>query len=218
MHFQRILGTAEHPDRTVTFETFPYTEPFRRGWIVGLYASYQHYLRIPKPESYKTFFVFRDPRDIVVSHYFASRSGAQRSNDPRYEKLIDPDDGISWMMDRLEEMGLFSALHSWATMPQEDPRVLLLRFEDLIGSRQFEVFKTLFVHCDIAVPDDVLQELLADHSFAILSGGRQPGEQDVTSHYRKGVAGDWRHCFTAAHVDKLKAITNDLVTLTGYEW
>lgn len=218
MHFQRIFGTAARPDRTVTYEVFPYVEPFRKGLIVGLYAGYEHYARIPKPENHKTFFVSRDPRDIVVSHYFASRRDAQNLNSPHYRILAQPEDGIPWMIDRLEEMGLFSALGSWASIPQDDPRVLLLRFEDLIGPRQFEVFKALFAHCDIAMPDDVLRGLLADHSFAVLSSGRQPGEEDVVSHYRKGVVGDWKNHFTTAHVEKFKAVTNDLVALTGYKW
>jgi hypothetical protein len=150
MYFQRIFGTAERPDRTMTRE-FPYTQPFRQRQIVGLYASYENYARIPKPENHKTFFVSRDPRDIVVSHYFASRRDAQNLNSPHYRILAQPDDGIPWMIDKLEEMGLFSALGSWATIPQDDPRVLLLRFEDLIGPRQFEVFKGLLAHCDIAM-------------------------------------------------------------------
>jgi hypothetical protein len=217
MYFQRVFGTAECPDRTMTRE-FPYTQPFRQRQVVGLYASYENYARIPKPENHKTFFVSRDPRDIVVSAYFASKRDAQNLNSPHYRVLTQPDDGIPWVIDKLEEMGLFSALGSWATIPQDDPQVLPLRFEDLIGPRQFEVFKDLFGHCDIVMPDDVLERLLEDHSFRALSGGRQPGEEDTTSHYRKGIAGDWRNYFTAEHIERFRAITDDLVALTGYKW
>lgn len=217
MYFQRVFGTAERPDRTI-LRAFPYTQPFRQRQIVGLYASYENYARIPKPENHKTFFVSRDPRDIVVSHYFASRRDAQNLNSPDYKILAQPDDGIPWMIDKLEEMGLFSALGSWATLPRDDPRVLLLRFEDLIGPRQFEVFKALFAHCDIAMPDDTLMGLLADHSFQVLSGGRQPGKEDASSHYRKGVPGDWKNSFTSAHVTKFKAVIGELLACAGYEW
>ncbi len=217
-HVQRIFGTAERPDRTLTDE-FPYTEPFPERRIVTLYASYENYLRIPKPENYKTFFVFRDPRDIVVSHYFASRRDAQRlKSSDHYRKLAHPDEGIPFMIDNLERMGLFSSLRSWASVPKDDPNVLLLRFEELIGPRQFEMFKGLLAHCDIAIPDKVLQSVLEAHSFRVLAGGRQPGEEDTASHYRKGIAGDWRNHFTDEHVERFKAVTNDLVTLLGYEW
>ena len=102
-------------------------------------------------------------------------------------------------------------------MPEDDPRVLQLCFEDLIGPRQFEVFRNLFAHCDIDMPDGMLRELLEDHSFRALSGGRRPGEEDVVSHYRKGIAGDWKNHFTDEHIEKFRAVTNDLATLTGYE-
>jgi hypothetical protein len=217
-HVQRIFGTAERPDRTTTRE-FPYVEPFRERRIVTICASYENYVRIPKPKNYKTFFVFRDPRDVVVSHYFASRRDAQLlKNRDHYRQIANPDDGIPIMIDRLEHMGLFSSLRSWASIPEDDPSVLLLRFEELIGPRQYESFKGLFAYCDIAMPDDVLKRLLEDHSFRVLAGGRQQGEEDATSHYRMGVAGDWKNHFTDEHVEKFKAVTNDLVILTGYEW
>jgi len=219
MYFQRIFGTTECPDRTVADRAFPYAEPFRAHWIVGLYASYDPYVRIPKPASYQTFFVFRDPRDIVVSHYFASRRDAQRSGNPtHYQQLADPDDGIPFLIDQLDRMALFAALRSWVPVAENDPHVLLLRFEDLIGPRQFELFEKLFAHCDVAMPGDVLARLLKDHSFEVLSGGRQPGQEDTSSHYRKGVAGDWRKHFAAAHVERFKNVTGDLVTRLGYEW
>ncbi|HUW09082.1 MAG TPA: sulfotransferase domain-containing protein, partial [Anaerolineae bacterium] len=71
---------------------------------------------------------------------------------------------------------------------------------------------------DIAIPDRVLHSVLEAHSFRVLAGGRQPGEEDTASHYRKGIAGDWRNHFTDAHVERFKAVSNDLVTLLGYEW
>ena len=37
-----------------------------------VFADYASYARIPKPAAFKTFFVMRDPRDIVVSWYFSS--------------------------------------------------------------------------------------------------------------------------------------------------
>jgi len=210
MFFQRTFGTTERADQTMSYP-FPYAEPFREKRIMGFYTSYESYLRVPKPDRYRTFFVSRDPRDIVVSHYFASRRDARRSKGPEYQKLADPETGIPYMMDRLEAMGLFGALDSWADMP-DDPNVRLLRFEDLIGPRQFEIFKELFAFCDIAVPDGELIELLADYSFEKLSAGRKRGQEDENSHYRKGVAEDWKNHFTDEHLKKIRTITRSFMT------
>ena len=218
MHFQRIFGTAQFPDRTVNYEDFPFKKPFARRRIVSIYASYENYTLIPKPEHFRTFFIFRDPRDIVVSHYFASLRDARHFNSPDYRILADPDGGISFMIDKLKEMGLFSSLRSWASIPKGKPHVLLLQFEELCGTRKFESFKELFGHCDIAMPENVLKTLLKEHSFEALSGGRKPGQEDENSHYRKGVIGDWKNHFMDKHIDKFKAVTGDLVTFTNYTW
>lgn len=215
MYFQRIFSTPEQPDLTIS-QGFPFTKPFRQRMAVGLYASYPEYLRVPKSRRYKTFFITRDPRDIVVSHYFMSRRDAERSrNQLHYQKIAGLDEGLSWMIDQLNEMGLFGAQRSWACAAN-DPNVLCLRFEDLIGDRQLEWFRQLLTHCDIPMPEAVLQDLLADYNFQALSGGRKPGEQDPTSHYRKGVSGDWMNYFTRAHIAKFQAVTGDLVPTIGY--
>ena len=215
MYFHRIFSTTKVPDLTVRRE-FPYPKGFRGRMLIGLYASYDGYCRVPKPVRYKTFFVTRDPRDIVVSHYFATRRDTARVKNPLYyEQLADPASGIPWMIDRLNEMGLFAAQRSWAEV-SNDRNVLLLHFEDLIGNRQFECFKKILAHCDIALPDSVLNELLEAYSFQRLACGRRPGEEDTNSHYRKGVSGDWKNHFSAVHIDKFKATTNDLITICGY--
>jgi len=36
----------------------------------------------------------------------------------------------------------------------------------------------------------------------MISGGRKPGQEDLNSHFRKGIAGDWRDQFTP----RIKAI------------
>ncbi len=204
MFFHRTFGTIERADQTASYE-FPYSEPFREKRIVGFYTSYENYQRVPKPGSYRTFFVSRDPRDIVISHYFASRRDARRLKSPEYPKLAEPETGIPHMMDRLEAMGLFAALDSWADMP-DDSNVRLLRFEDLIGPDQFEIFKELFAFCDIAIPDGELAELLVDCGFEKLSEGRKQGQVDENSHYRKGIVGDWKYYFTDEHLQKLHTI------------
>ena len=184
---------------------------------MSIHASYESYLRIPKPESYRSFYTLRDSRDIVVSPYFVSRRDAARNPQSDYSRqMANPDTGLPLMIDQLEQMALFAALRSWAEAAA-DERVLVLRFEDLIGPRQFQFFQQLLAHCDIAMPAETLKALLAAHSFETLSGGRKPGQEDVNAHYRKGVAGDWRNHLTGQRLDHFHAVTGDLVTLLGYE-
>ncbi len=216
--YQRIFGTSACPDQT-TAKEFPFTQPFAPNKIVSVYASYESYLRIPKPEAYRTFYVVRDPRDITISHYFASRRDAARNPQSESSKrMADPDTGIPLMIDKLDQMALFVALRSWANVANTDTHVLVLRFEDLIGPNQFQLFQRLLAQCDIAMPDEVLKTLLADHSFESMSGGRKPGQEDVNAHYRKGIAGDWHNHLTGQRLAHFRAVTGDLVTQLGYAW
>jgi hypothetical protein len=53
--------------------------------------------------------------------------------------------------------------------------------------------------------------------FEAKAGGRAKGSEDVSSHYRKGVAGDWMSHFTAEHADYFLRTFGDLLIDLGYE-
>jgi hypothetical protein len=54
-------------------------------------------------------------------------------------------------------------------------------------------------------------------SFKNLSKGRDAGSEKVTSHYRKGIAGDWKNHFTEKHKQLFKDRYGDLLVKLGYE-
>jgi len=55
------------------------------------------------------------------------------------------------------------------------------------------------------------------NDFSKMTGGRERGQEDPQSHYRKGVSGDWRTHFTAKYVDYFKEMHNPLLLKLGYE-
>lgn len=67
------------------------------------------------------------------------------------------------------------------------------------------------------MPAWLLFSFIYSNRFAKLAGGRDQGKEDVHSHYRKGVPGDWRNHFTARHKDYFKKNHNDLLVRLGYE-
>jgi hypothetical protein len=68
-----------------------------------------------------------------------------------------------------------------------------------------------------AMPVEQLLAIIYEHRFSEFAQGRSRGEEDASSHYRKGLAGDWRNHFTARHVEHFKARYNELLLKTGYE-
>lgn len=62
-----------------------------------------------------------------------------------------------------------------------------------------------------------LDRIVSRHSFTRLTRGRKKGEEDVTSHYRKGEAGDWRNHFSDEIESAFKNRYQDLLETLGYE-
>jgi hypothetical protein len=67
------------------------------------------------------------------------------------------------------------------------------------------------------LPQEALKEIADRLSFAKLAGGRAKGQENVKSHYRKGVHGDWKNHLNAEHIAYFKAHYNDLLVQLGYE-
>lgn len=67
------------------------------------------------------------------------------------------------------------------------------------------------------LPVSTLLELVYQNRFSKIAEGRSQGEEDVTSHYRKGIAGDWANYFTAEHRRVFKERYGDALLRLGYE-
>jgi len=65
--------------------------------------------------------------------------------------------------------------------------------------------------------EEMLKEVLEKNSYEKLSKGRKKGEEDTSSHYRKGVAGDWKNHFNERHIRYFKNAMNDILVKYGYE-
>ncbi len=56
-----------------------------------------------------------------------------------------------------------------------------------------------------------------NYTFAKLSGGRKPGQENAGHFYRKGVIGDWRNHFNEENVAIFKEIAGETLIAAGYE-
>jgi hypothetical protein len=208
---------AGHDPRPINRRTF--TEPFPERTIVSpLYIDYENYKAIPKPESSRTFFVTRDPRDLVVSWYFSQRYSHGLMGDIGEVRGVLGDlpksEGLSYAIRHLDDFGLFAAQRSWL-MAEGDQDVLVVRFEDLIGKNSLAAYRRVFDHCRLEVDDETLEVVLERYSFQRLSG-RDQGKEDVYTHFRKGVAGDWQNHFDDQVLATLREVTGDLVEALGH--
>lgn len=205
-----------------TYDETTFSEPFPEGTIVTpIYTSHPNYRSMPKPESARAFFVMRDPRDIITSwyhsmkhsHALTGKTGERRE----YLNSVSLEEGLAWAIDTLADSGLFEAIRSWNGAADGDPSVIVLRYEDLIGPQQYELVRRIMDHCDIGMPDQVLAQILKDYSFEALSGGREAGKEDIKSHFRKGIVGDWRNFLPDWALKQFSERTGNLIAELGYE-
>src|SRR5919107_293644 len=144
--------------------------------ISSLFISHERFTGIPKPDRYRAFFVLRDPRDVVVSSYFSTRSSHTPMGDvPDVRKVLQEKplkEGLLYVIDHLAEKGTFRTLRSWAIAPSSEA-VRLVRYEDLTGEQQKDEVDRLMRHCGIFIPSSELADLLSRYSFSRMRSDRQ---------------------------------------------
>ncbi|MGK7955891.1 MAG: sulfotransferase domain-containing protein [Crocosphaera sp.] len=67
------------------------------------------------------------------------------------------------------------------------------------------------------IPYEIALGIIYENRFQRKTKGRNVGEEDVKSHYRKGVAGDWKNHFNDEHIKLFKNKYGRLLIKLGYE-
>jgi lipopolysaccharide transport system ATP-binding protein len=186
--------------------------PLLKHWA-SYFLNWFQFSALQRP--YKKFFVIRDLRDTLVSFYFSMKKThliMSKEHSMYRSKLThsDQEAGLIYLMES-DEFSDYSRIQlSW----MNDPETLVIKFEDLIEN--FDLFEKVIEHCEIDVSKENVQRAFQNNSFENLAG-RARGVEDQDSHFRKGIAGDWKGYFS----DPVKKvfIKNFGKTLiqTGYE-
>jgi len=175
----------------------------------------------------KAFHVVRDPRDILVSAYFSHLYSHPVCDD--WPELVDlrkklssisQEEGLLYEME--ENRGNFERMGEWN---YKHPDILEIKMEPLT-KKPFETFTTILNYLNLLDDNNEnagkitmaeLKGILDELNFSKLSGGRKKGEENLNSHYRKGVAGDWKNHFKSEHVTAFKKQYGRLLITLGYE-
>ncbi len=191
--------------------------------VTPFYVRYDEFRLMPKPKSWKAFFVMRDPRDIALSWYFSTKYSHRLINDYiRRERgklaKMSEEEGILYSVEKVakEHYELYFSMKSWNTEGKKDENILICRYEDLIGQDQIDVFKNILRHCKIEINDNELKDLLKKYSFERITGRKQ-GDEDVKHHLRKGIAGDWINYYSDKNKSVFKEAAGQLLIDLGYE-
>ena len=197
-----------------------YRLPPRRRCIV-----HGHYLYVASTND--TIVMWRDGRDVIVSHYYyhlfhrrttmpgwaeaqQKRLGIEDARDvqrylPRfieYSFTDGPPRNMSWK----------SFAETWKSQTGH----VETSYEAMQENPGQELKKILY-HLSVSTIDDAkLNSCISKFSFENVTG-RKPGEEDAYSFVRKGVVGDWKNKFTREAREVFDHYAGQVLIELGYE-
>ena len=167
-------------------------------------------------DGFASYFILRDPRDVVVSHvHYVTEMEPRHLHHAYYTQVLkDFDERLSASILGRPDIDVpfpdirsrFEPYLGWLGRPE----VLCLRFEDFIADRR----ETLGQVLDHAVRRSfplVLERLAA---LDILEASIDPSRSPT---FRSGKAGSWKERFTPEHKRLFKEVSGDLLLRLGYE-
>lgn len=181
----------------------------------GYIQAREPYLSLLTQPEQATIFIYRDPRDMLVSHvFYATDLNEDHGMHAYYERLdrmedrlnaaiegvTDPDFSLSNVRER------YDAYLGWL----DQPDIFCIRFEDLILERDVALAKLLGYlevrGLDLQIP--------REQAIETIQAGIAPQKSGT---FRKGQPGNWREHFTEANKVRFKAVAGDLLVRLGYE-
>jgi hypothetical protein len=181
----------------------------------GYIHAKEPYLSLLTQPEQATIFIYRDPRDMLVSHvfyatdlyedhgmnrYYAQLDSMEARLNAAIEGVANPEFALSNVRERYE------SYLGWLSQPD----VFCLRFEDLILERDVALAK-LLGYLEVRGLD---LQVSREQAITILKAGIAPKKSGT---FRKGQPGNWREHFTDANKVSFKEIAGDLLFQLGYE-
>lgn len=218
----RAVLEAAAGDRVVPLKhdmSHVHTDPIVEGGVyTPVYMGRARFVeRVGLREGHRRFVVVRDLRDTLVSWYFSlkrsKRMGEINPNVASMQRMLEEmslRDGLGFLV--RERLGAIAQIQSeW--LEGDDP---YFRYEDLMAD-EHAGFARILGCAGIEMDEGRRRAIVEANSFERRSKGRKPGEEDVSSHLRKGTGGDWRELFDAALSREFKDRFGEVLVKTGYE-
>jgi hypothetical protein len=178
-----------------------------------LFARPEAVRRVCSPK-FAPYFIFRDPRDVVVSHvFYVTDMEARHVHHEYYQSLPDfaarlkvsilgrPDSEAEFP----DIAGRFAPYLNWL----DQPEVLTIHFEDLIHDRAATLTR-IMDHLLSRAPLRAPRQLILDSLETSINPKKSPT-------FRSGKTGEWKKRFTEEHKKIFKDVAGDLLVNLGYE-
>jgi hypothetical protein len=163
-----------------------------------------------------TLFIYRDPRDMIISHvFYATQMHASHGMHHYYTQVLKTmEERINAAIQGVEEpdseLSPIRAKYEGYLGWLEQPAALCLRFEDLILDRQAALGRLL----DYLEQRGFTPRLERPQAIAVLEQAILPRKSGT---FRKGQPGNWQEHFTDKNRAFFKEMAGDLLVKLGYE-
>ena len=187
---------------------------------------YDEILEILRQEQCKTFFIYRDLRDIAVSH---ARWVAKEKRIFLHDIYQQKPSFSEQLMSSIQGVPIGTPLGSNISQPNiaqdfsrwkgwiNDSQTLAVKFEDLVGGRgggseekRLTTIKKIVDHCQVNISDEQIRNQFASYQM-------NPMESHTFKKGGKGAIGGWKNQFEESHKEAFKTIAGDLLIELGYE-
>ena len=178
-----------------------------------LFARPEAVARVTSPK-FAPYFIFRDPRDVVVSHvFYVTDMEARHVHHEYYQSLPDfdsrlkvsilgrPDSDIEFA--NIAER--FAPYLGWL----DQKEVLTIHFEDLIHHRE-QTLTSIMDHLLSRVTLPATRQLILNSLETSINPKKSPT-------FRSGKTGEWKKHFTDEHKKIFKEVAGDLLVKLEYE-
>jgi hypothetical protein len=161
------------------------------------------------------YFIYRDPRDMLVSHvHFATDMHEDHGMHTYYKSLPDFGARLKIAIAGIDQAGLklvsvrqrYEGVLQWL----EQPNVLCVRYEDFLE----RLDATLAAMLDQVERTGYRIPTPREKALPILANAIQPRKSRT---FRSGKAGGWREHFTSEHKRLFLDVSGDLLVQLGYE-
>jgi alcohol sulfotransferase len=172
-----------------------------------------HNVEVLRSAGVRYVVLYRDLRDVAVSHFFYVRQTPWHPEYPVYAKLSLPE-GLGVFAKRTL-LSYANWVRSWHK--NRDPNMsLVLRYEQMLADPT-AAMTNVANHFQLDSSPGTIHNIVERHSFQRLSGGRRQGEQNTDSFFRKGIAGDWKNHFTPGLKETYKRCIGNFLVEFEYE-
>jgi hypothetical protein len=221
-----LLANLVHPEQAATFANIHQLIPdpsvttkkeFDRIERPRIIKSHECF----DPRYPRVIYIVRDPRDVVLSQYHYHRKLKKLTDDSPLEKFV-----ARFLAGETCPHGSWGEnVTTWLTSRHNDPRFLLLRYEDMVADPQRELTRVavfMNVTPDAGRISQAVERSAADQMRKLEKV--QSDQSSLTKDSRKDLSfvraaksGGWRNELPDSLVEQLEAKWGHIMTFLGYE-